>query len=146
MGNFIKGDDLVLYVHDGTAYRPIACLTSNTLSETTNIIESQTKCEPGVIAKDVGSRTYELSAEGRYIDTTSVGAEVDKASHDYLRTRQSEKLNWRMSTGLTDTTFYYGVAIISELSNENPAGDDLANFSATFSGDGDIVTVDPLAP
>ena len=62
MSNFIKGENLILYIHDDTIYRPIACLTSNSLSQTLNIIESQTKCDPGVVIKDAGSMSYEISS------------------------------------------------------------------------------------
>ena len=144
MSTFIKGENLILYVHDSSLYRPIACLTSNSLSETTNIIESQTKCNPGVIIKDAGTYSYELSAEGQYIDTTSAGAEVTKASHDYLRSLQGTTVTWKMSTGLTDTPFYYGTALISDLSADFASGDDLATFSCSLSGSGLIVEVDPI--
>ena len=139
----IKGENLILYVYDDTIYRPIACLTSNSLSETQNIIESQTKCDPGVVIKSPGSYSYELSAEGEYIDTTSVGAEVTKASHDYLHSVFGTLVTWKLSTGLTDTPFYYGTAIINDLSGDFAAGDDLATFSASLSGSGSIVEVDP---
>ena len=147
MSTFIKGDVIILYVHDGTIYRPVACLTSNSLSQTRNIIESQTKCEPGLIQKDAGSLTYEISFEGQYIDTTSAGAEVTKASHDWLKPNGIEvttALTWKMATGLADTTDYYGTGIMSDLELNADAGDELANFSGTLSGSGAIVTVDPI--
>ena len=61
MADFIKGDSLILYVWDSSAYRPIACLTSNSIAQTRNIIESQTKCDPGVIKKTSGSLSNEIS-------------------------------------------------------------------------------------
>jgi len=70
MSTFIKGEALVLYVHDGSAYRPVACLTSNALEQTRGIIEKQTKCLPGKTERQAGSLSYEISAEGNYIDTT----------------------------------------------------------------------------
>lgn len=146
MSNFIKGDNIILYVHDGSIYRPIACLTSNSLSQTVNVIESQTKCDPGVVIKGPGSMTYEISYEGMYIDTTSAGAEVTKASHDYIKT-QLELLGtvtWKMSTGLADTTHYYGTGILSALDSDSPSGDELATFSGTIAGSGSIVTIDPI--
>jgi len=145
MSNFIKGENLILYVHDSTIYRPIACLTSNSLSQTVNIIESQTKCDPGVVIKDAGSMSYEISAEGQYIDTTSAGAEITKASHDYLKTLLGTTVTWKMATGLTDNAAYYGSAIIGDLSLDAPAGDEIATFSCTLSGSGAIVLVDPNA-
>ncbi len=144
MATKIKGEDLILYVHDSSAYRPVACLTQNSLSETTNIIESQTKCDPGVVTRDFGTSSYELSLEGEYIDTTSATGDTSSASHDYLRTIQRQKITWRMDTGLADTPYYYGTGIISELSLEAPAGDELSTFSASITGDGAIVTVDPI--
>jgi len=140
----IKGDAIILYVWDATIYRPIACLTSNSLNEAREIIEGKNKCNPGVISKEIGTYSYELSAEGEYIDTTSSGSEITKASHDYLRTIADTKVAWKMDTGLTDTSAYYGTAIISDLTLDNPAGE-ISTFSATLSGDGAIVTTDPNA-
>ena len=145
MATKIKGELLILSIWDSSAYRPIACLTSNNLSETQNIIESQTKCDPGVITKIAGTYSYELSAEGEYIDTTSVGAEVTLASHDYLHEIFGTSVDWRLSTGLTDKPYYYGTAILNDLSAEFGSGDDLATFSASLSGSGLIVEVDPHA-
>ena len=141
----IKGDSAILYVHDGLVYRPIACLTSNTLSQTRGVIETQTKCDPGNTVKGAGSMSYSISAEGLYIDTTSVGAEVTKASHDYLKTiiDAGTSVTWKMDTALTDTAAYYGTAILSDLEASFPTGDEFANFSCTLEGSGAIVTVDP---
>jgi len=145
MSTFIKGDDLILYVHDGSIYRPVACLTSNSLSQTRNIIESQTKCDPGLVIKDAGSLMYEISFEGQYIDTTSSGAEVTRASHDYLMSlmNSGEKVTWKMDTGLTDVPDYFGEGIFADLSLDASAGDELASFSGSLSGSGAIVTTDP---
>jgi len=169
MSTFIKGDDLILYVHDGSIYRPVACLTSNSLSQTRNIIESQTKCDPGLVIKDAGSNSlsqtrniiesqtkcdpglvikdagslmYEISFEGQYIDTTSSGAEVTRASHDYLMSlmNSGEKVTWKMDTGLTDVPDYFGEGIFADLSLDASAGDELASFSGSLSGSGAIVT------
>lgn len=145
MATFIKGDVLIFYVHDGSIYRPIACLTSNTLSQTRGVIETQTKCDPGVIQRAAGVLAYEISCEGEYIDTTSVGAEVTKASHDYLKglMESGNEITWKMDTGIADTAAYYGTAFMTELSADAPTGDEFATFSCTLSGSGSIVTVDP---
>lgn len=142
----IKGEVGILYVHDGTIYRPVACLTSNSLSSTLSIIESNTKCNPGVVVKQAGTFSYSLDMDGEYIDTTSVGGETTKASHDYLLSLQRAKTNvtWKLDTGLADTT-YYGTAIISDLNLEQGSGDEISTFTATFDGSGDIATVDPEA-
>ena len=147
MSNFIKGEGLILHVYDGAAYRPIACLTSNSLAQTKNVIESQTKCNPNVIIKDPGSSTYEISFEGMYIDTTSVGSQTTLASHDYLRSLFDSATNteWKLDTGLVDDVAYYGDGVFADLALDAAAGDELTTFSGSISGSGVIVTVDPNA-
>lgn len=142
----VKGELGILSIHDGTIYRPVACLTSNSLSTAVSVIESQTKCFPGVVKKQAGVFSYSIDAEGEYIDTTSVGGETTKASHDYLLTKQQAKVavTWKLDTGVSGA-IYYGSAILTDLSLDQGAGDEISTFSVTLDGDGDIVTVDPLA-
>jgi hypothetical protein len=141
----IKGELGILYIHDGTIYRPIACLTSNGIDSTVSVITSNTKCNPGLTIKQGGTFDYSLSAEGEYIDTTGVGGEITKASHDYLLTKQKTKLaqTWKYDTGVTGAV-YYGTAIITELSLTQGAGEEISTFSLTMEGSGEIVTVNPI--
>lgn len=143
----IKGELGILSVHDGTLYRPIACLTSNSLNTAVSIIESQTKCNPGEVIKQAGTLSYTLDAEGEYIDTTSVGGDVTKASHDYLLNAQQTltAVNWKLDTGVTGAV-YYGSAILSDLTLDQGAGDEISTFSVTLEGSGAISTVDPESP
>lgn len=142
----IKGELGLLYIHDGTIYRPLACLTSNSFSPNVSVIESMTKCTPGVVTKTAGVFTYTLEADGEYIDTTSVGGDTTKASHDYLFTKMTAKLpiTWKLDTGVTGAV-YYGSGIITDLPLEQGAGDELSTFSITIEGSGAVVTVDPEA-
>lgn len=148
MSNFIKGDLIILYVWDSALYRPVACLTNNSLAQTRNIIEAQTKCDAGLVIKASGSLSYEITFEGNYIDTTSVGAEVTKASHDYLKgvIEAGLPITWKMDTGLADTAAYYGTGILGDLGMDAPAGDEFVTFTGTLSGSGAIVEVDPETP
>jgi predicted secreted protein len=142
----IKGELGILYIHDNTIYRPIACLTSNSFNPTVSVIESMTKCAPGVVEKTAGMFNYTLEAEGEYIDTTSVGGETTKASHDYLFTRMTAKLpvTWKLDTGVTGA-IYYGTGIITDLPLEQGAGDELSTFSISIEGSGAVVLIDPKA-
>ena len=143
----VKGELGILYVWDGTIYRPVACLTSNSLSSTISVFESQTKCNPGVVIKQGGVLAYTIEAEGEYIDTTSVGGQVTKASHDYLLVKQQLKtaIDWKLDTGIGATGTYYGSAIITDLSLSQGAGDEISTFSLTLDGSGDILEVNPHA-
>ena len=146
MSTPIKGELGILYIHDGTLYRPIACLTSNSLNTAVSIIESQTKCDPGVVIKQAGTLSYTLDAEGEYIDTTSIGGDDTKASHDYLLSVQMDltPVTWKLDTGVVGA-IYYGNAILSDLTLDQGAGDEISTFSVTLEGSGAIVTVDPEA-
>jgi hypothetical protein len=144
MSTPIKGEVGIIYIWDATIYRPIACLTSNSLNSTVSVIESQTKCDPGLVKKQAGVFSYTIEAEGEYIDTTSVGGELTKASHDYLLDKQKLKapVDWKLVTGVTGA-IYYGTAILTDLSLSQGAGDEISTFSVTLDGSGDIVEVDP---
>lgn len=141
MSTFIKGEVILLNIYDGVdSYDPVACLTSNSLSETRNIIESQTKCDPGKIAKTQGSYSYEISLEGE-----AIVSEASKYSYAELRTllTGTDLVEWSMGP-VDGTNTLYGSGYFSELSLDAPAGDEIATFSASLMGDAtDIVTVNP---
>ena len=142
---FIKGQTLILHVWDGTsAYRPIACLTSSNFSASVDANEVETMCDPGNVVKEYGSSSYTLSCEGVYIDTTSVGGETTKASHDYLLGLIANKTQrtFQLDTGLADTPQYWFEGLITDLELSGEAGQN-ATFSATIEVNGGYVTADP---
>lgn len=143
--SIIHGKVGILSIWDTDAYKPVACLTSNSLATSLSVIESNTKCDPGNTVRNPDQFSYDISADGEYIDTTSVGGESALVSHDWLLTKQMAKTNvvWKLDSGLADTT-YYGTAILSDLNLDQPS-DANSTFSATLSGSGAIVTVDPNA-
>ena len=147
MATFIKGEVAILSIRDGVAWEPIACLTSNSFSTEVSVIESNTKCSPGVVEKQAGMFTYSLEAEGQYIDTTTVGGDTTKNSHDALYLKQVAKVpvQWKLDTNVNNATStkYYGTAIISSLNADFGSGDDLATFSITLDGSGAVVLIDP---
>jgi hypothetical protein len=145
MSTFIKGDTLILSIHDGVGYLPIACLTSNSLATTLSTIETQTKCDPGVTIKSAGIFDYSISADGLYIDT-GTGGDTTKISHDELLALQmaGTLVTWQIATGLVTNTFYYGTAIISDLNLDAPTAGENSTFTATLNGSGAIVLVDPI--
>jgi len=144
MPTYISGDDSILSIHDGTAYRPVACLTSNSLQSTLEVKETINKCVPGAVQKTVGAMSYSISVDGEYVDTTSAGGDTALASHDFLFQKQSsgEYVTWKLTNGTVASQ--YGTALITDLSKEAPAGENMT-FSATLDGSGLIVEVDPEA-
>lgn len=141
----IKGNDFIFSVYDGSAYRPLACLTTNGWSSNAETIETQTKCNPGVVEKEYGAVSNSFSIEGEYIDTTSVGGYTTRASHDWLHNKQSlkEKVTVRVNTGLADLNAQYATAIISDLELTGDVNQ-VATFSATLDAEG-VSATDPHA-
>lgn len=147
MADKIKGEGLILYVHDGTLYRPVACLTSNSLNMERSVIESQTKCAPGVVEKQSGVFSYTVEADAIAIDTTALTGDDTKASHDYFFDviQSGETTNWKMDSG-SGALSYYGSGIITSVGFEAPTGDEFASFTVSIDGSGAISKTDPLAP
>ena len=143
----IRGEKGILYIWGGSAYKPVACLTSNGLNTTLAMIESTTKCFPGVVKKTPGTFSYSVDAEGEYIDTTTEGGDTAKASHDalFLLQQNKTKVTWKLDTNVDDATSvkYFGDAYITDLSATFGSGDEVTTFSLTLDGDGAIVLVDP---
>lgn len=140
---FLQGDDLIFSIWDTSAYEPIACVTSSTLSESVEIREKVTKCDPGNTVKTPGAHTYEISGEGIYIDGA---VDTGKQSHAELKTlmRAKTQITWKMATALTSPTAEYGTGYITSLELTGDADDD-ATFSFTISGTGAISSTDPNA-
>lgn len=146
----IKGEKGIVYIWDSAAYKPFACLTSTSLSTNVSIIESNTKCFPGVTKKTAGTFNGSLSLEGEYIDTTTAGGDTAKKSHDalFLLQQSKSKISWKLDTNVDNVNSikYFGDAFISDLTADFGSGDDLTTFSATLDVDGAILLNDPNDP
>lgn len=141
---FIGGNTVIFSMWDGSdSYDPIACVTSSSISESVEIDEVETKCDPGNIVKTPGSYSYEITGEGIYIDEA---VDTNRTSHDLLKDKLRAKtaITWKMATGLTSPTDEYGTAYVTALELTGDAGEN-ATFTFTLSGTGAITTVDPNA-
>ena len=144
MSTFIKGDDVILSIYDGSAYKPVGCLTSNDISFTRNVIEAQTKCNPGVIVKQAGSTSSEISFEANYIVTDASKNSFNELL-DFINVINGTTQTWKMTSAQSSPVAYDGSGILADLSLSSAAGDEFATFSGTISNSGLIVTVDPNA-
>lgn len=139
---FIKGNDVLFSIWNGTlAYEPIACITSSSLSESLDIEELQTKCDPGNIVKTPNSYSYEISGDGIYIDEA---VDTAKQSHAKLKgyLRNKTLITWKMTTGITSPTDEYGFGYLTSLDLTGESGSN-ATFTFTISGTGAVVSVNP---
>ena len=141
---FLKGDVVIFSVHNGTAYEPIGCITSSSLSESLEVDEVQTKCDPGNIVQSPGSYSYEITGDGLYIDEAN---DTGRHSHGKLKTllRNKTLITWRMATGIgSPQVLEYGTAYLTSLELTGDAGQN-ATFTFTLSGNGSISDTDPKA-
>jgi hypothetical protein len=145
MSTFIKGDSVILSIWNGTDdYEPIGCLISNEINITRNVIEAQTKCDPGVIVKQAGSSTSEVPFEAIYIKTESGKTDFDSLLN-FINVVGGTTQDWRMSTDQITPIAYYGTAVLADLTLSASAGDEFATYSGTLSNSGLITTTDPHA-
>ena len=144
MSTFIKGDAVILSIWDGSAYEPIGCLTSNSLSLTRNVIETQTKCQPGQIIRAAGSTSSEVPFEAIYIKTESGKTDFDSML-GFINTANGTTQDWKMASDQITPVAYYGTAVLSDLDLSAAAGDEFATYTGTLQNSGLILTVDPNA-
>lgn len=152
------GKHLILSVWDPTgvtpAYKPIACLTSSSMSETIDFLESSTKCDDGNRSVLPNNYSATHSFEGEVIDTIGAGMSTAKQSYDTLklRFRLKEKLTWKLHTVTwnadaslaTDDSFIleYGKGYISDLEVTGEV-EGYLTFSGTLQVDGIPTATNP---
>ena len=140
---FQDGDVLVTSIYNtgALAYEPIGCSTSDTLSETLEVEEFQTKCEPGVIKRSPGAANWEISGEGRFIDEdVDTGRQSHKKLSGYLRNKT--RVLVRQATGIAAAPYEYAYGYVTSCEKVGESGTAIT-YSYTISGDSSISTTDP---
>ena len=147
---FYSGSLFMLYIRTGGAWKPVACLTSNGISESWDFAETVTKCDPGVTRRKPTTYSYEIPFEGVFTDTSGAGGDNAKASWDRISiiARAKTLTEFQVALLKTDGTeepnfsAQYGYAYFSALEITGAEGD-FITFTGTLLGDGDITTTDP---
>lgn len=124
-------DYILLADIDGDAtFKPVACLTTNSLTSTVNTIDATSKCGDQFQAGP--SFTQSFKAEGFAIDETGTPS---KDSYQQLYTAHAARTTFAMKMGkATPTTgdiTYSGTVFISSF-DVTAADKDDVKFSATF--------------
>jgi hypothetical protein len=109
----ISGNDYLLLISpDGMTYSTIVCLTSNSITRSTNTIDANTKCGPDKLA---GTQTNGVTFEGQImLDPTGTTVSVDVLEDSWA---SKETIYWKMapvSPVVGDIT-YTGTGFISKL-------------------------------
>ena len=132
----VKGHTGLLSVYLTSAYKPIVCLTSTSMSSVLRLIEKVNYCTAGETVQTIDGidRTVSFDAEVMTIDGTT-----DASLSEIMGLQGSEqtfKLEGRGSAP------QYFAAVISNLDDSYAAGED-ATFSGTLTINGDILSSDP---
>lgn len=133
----VKGYTGLLSVYDTTAYKPIVCLTSTSMSSVLRLIEKVNYCTQGETIRTIDGidRTVSFDAEVMTVDGNT------NASYAELLELQGEEQTFKLE-GRGEAKYFK--AVISDLSDTFPGEGD-ATFSGTLTINGDISETDPKA-
>ena len=125
---FINGVDNILYIEIDGEYYPIGCLTSNSFSENTDVLESTTRDNNGWKTNRLTNQSYTISLSGLMLKEAI--SFTNFTYYDLTTIKRNRTLvNWRINKD------YYGTGYITSLSNENSI-DSFVSFSGELLGDG----------
>lgn len=133
---FINGSLKLLYIKWDGEYLPIGCLTSNSFSESVEMLDTTTRDNGGWKTSIPTMQSYNISFDGLIINTRFSGGDFTKISYDRLRDlkRSRTKIEWK--TQDQELTFIdIGFGYITELSDSANV-DEFISFNATIQGFG----------
>ena len=135
MENYL-GDDRILYIKLNGSWMPIGCLTSNSFSESAEMMDTTTRDNQGWTTSRPTMQSYSISFEGLQINTTMAGGTFTVASYDMLKLLKRDKtlLDWK-TQGTVYPIVDYGKAYINEISDASSVGE-LISFSGNLTGFG----------
>ena len=124
----LLGKDEILYIWDGTAYLPIGCLTTNSVTLSRELTEgTKTKCNlnPAGVPQ---SPTYEVSFEAVANDDTLTKITYEKVKAEMAKDETTYWQIKRKGVGIE-----YGKAYLTSLERSAPV-DNVVTFSGTMQG------------
>lgn len=125
----INGTDVLLFLStDGVTYKTVVCLTSETVSRTTNAIDAKSKCGPDKLP---GTQDNEVTFEGQVMADPSSGTISTDDIDDYWRNKTTVYFRVGKATPVTGDVTYSGTCFISKL-DEVFAMDAVATFSGAL--------------
>jgi hypothetical protein len=133
---FTKGEDRILYIKQLGSWLPVGCLSSNNLSEASEMLPTTTRDNDGWATSRPVNQNYSISFDGLQINTTIAGGTFTVASYDRLKLLKRNRilLDWKIQ-GTTFPVVDYGKCYISEISEASAVGEFLS-FSGSMIGYG----------
>ena len=129
MANLAGWEGARMEIYITSAYVPIACITSRTESNESEIIEKTNVCTSGATISTVKQINRTVDVEGEVVDSNSL---------DALKLAQNSKAEqfFKVYKGTGTTTPEYFKGIITSISGNYSAGEDSTfSMSVTLNGD-----------
>jgi len=133
---YYNGADRILYIKYLGSWLPVGCLTSNSISESSEMLQTTTRDNDGWATSRPTMQNYSISFEGLQINTTVAGGTFTVASYDRLKLLKRSKtlLDWKIQ-GSEFPVVDYGKCYITEIS-EASAVEDFLTFTGVLTGYG----------
>jgi hypothetical protein len=127
----LSGTSVLLYIDPagGTAYDTVVCLTSQSWTGSTNVIDATSKCGPDSLP---GTQTNSVSFEGQHLYDPAVGKLSGVSLFDLWQGKTT--VGWKISPAIpiTGDEILSGTGFISELSKTYGQADP-STFTGTLS-------------
>jgi surface protein len=133
---FTKGEDRVLYIKINNDYLPIGCLTGDSFSESSEMLDTTTRDNAGWKTSVPTLQSYNISFDGLVINTSDIGGDQTKISYDRLTLLKRNKtlIEWKSQDAL-GVFISIGKGYITELSDSSEI-DGFISFNASIIGYG----------
>lgn len=134
--DFYKGEERILYLKIVGVFIPVGCLSENSFSESTEMMDTTTIENNGWNSSRPTQQSYNISFNGLQINTTMAGGNFNVISYDKLKElkRDRQLLAWKIE-GINYPIVDYGNCYINSLSESTPVGD-FITFSGEITGFG----------
>lgn len=139
MSDFKNGTYKLLYLYVEGTYFPIGCLTSNSFSETSDMLDTTTRQNAGGWKTSIPtSQSYSISFNGLITTSDNSGTILTyKDLQDFKRNRT--QISWKSNTenaGYSD----FGLGYINSISQDANIDENIS-FNAEIVGYGEPVTI-----
>lgn len=134
--DLVLGEDRVLFIKINNNFFPIGCLSENSLSETSEFLQTSTRDNDGWSTSRPTMQSYTISFSGLQLNTTANFGNFNLASYDRLKLlkRNKQLLEWKIQ-GTIFPIVDYGKCYINEISETAPFGEFLS-FTGSLVGYG----------
>lgn len=137
MSIFKNGTSKLFYIYINGDYLPVGCLTSNGLSESSEMLPTTTRQNAGGWATSIPTRqSYTISIAGLITTTDGDGQILTYRDLQNFK-RQRIQFNWKINTEVTGYS-EFGIGYITSLSDEANVDENIS-FSGEITGQGEPI-------